>query len=148
MISMVHRKMDANDSQKLVGDYLIIDFNGDGKVDNVNDFAVPNGHPGNNAREYLYNATIGFEWKGFNCFAQAYGVTNVTRDDDDQLCRRDGCPTCTTRVPGGAPTISMPTHRDSARFLRLLYQSYYGTQYLCDGSFIRLKNVRGGLYLQ
>ena len=93
-------KMDANDSQKLVGDYYIIDFNGDGKVDNVNDF-VPYGHP--TTPENTYNATIGFEWKGFNCFAQFYGVTNVTRDVT-MISFAD-----VMGVPGGAPTISMPT---------------------------------------
>ena len=67
---------DANDSQKLVGDYYIVDFNGDGIVDNKDQ--APYGYT--NSPENTFNATVGFEWKGFSAFAQFYGVTNVTRD--------------------------------------------------------------------
>ena len=69
--------MDSNDGQRLPGDYYIVDFNGDGKVDDVND-RVPYGYTG--TPQNSYNATIGYEYKGFSCFAQFYGVTNVTRD--------------------------------------------------------------------
>lgn len=67
---------DVNDNQKLVGDYNIVDFNGDGVIDK--DDSAPYGYTG--TPENTYNATIGFEWKGFSCFVQFYGVTNVTRD--------------------------------------------------------------------
>ena len=62
--------------KKLVGDYYIVDFNGDGIVDNKDQ--APYGYT--NSPENTFNATVGFEWKGFSAFAQFYGVTNVTRD--------------------------------------------------------------------
>ena len=129
-------KHDTSDGQKLPGDYYIVDFNGDGVVDNTND-NVPYGYSG--SPQNTYNATIGFEYKGFSCFAQFYGVTNVTRDvtmislsDRMQANVYDqgtwwsdnhtGAKVLTPRF------ISQPSY-------------YYGTQYLCDGSYIRLKNV-------
>ena len=128
-------KHDSSDGQKLPGDYYIVDFNGDGVVD-AND-NVPYGYTG--SPQNTYNATIGFEYKGFSCFAQFYGVTNVTRDvtmislsDRMQANVYDqgtwwsdnhtGAKVLTPRF------ISQPSY-------------YYGTQYLCDGSYIRLKNV-------
>lgn len=67
---------DVNNGGRLPGDYYIVDFNGDGKVD-VEDSA-PYGYTG--TPQNTYNATVGFEWKGFSAFVQFYGVTNVTRD--------------------------------------------------------------------
>ena len=67
---------DSSDSQKLVGDYYIVDYNGDGVIDSKD--SVPYGYT--SSPENTYNATIGFEWKGFSAFAQFYGVNNVTRD--------------------------------------------------------------------
>ena len=133
-------KLDANDGQKLPGDYYIVDFNGDGKVDNVNDF-VPYGHP--TTPQNTYNATIGFEWKGFSCFAQFYGVTNVTRDvtmlsfADVMVANVYDQGVWWSDNHYGADIVT-------PRFNTTPYQSYYGTQYLCDGSFIRLKNVEIG----
>ena len=60
-------KFDSNDGNKLPGDYYIVDFNGDGQVDSSNDY-VPYGYTG--APQNTYNATLGFEWKGFSCFVQ------------------------------------------------------------------------------
>lgn len=133
-------KMDANDSQKLVGDYYIVDFNGDGKVDNVNDF-VPYGHP--TTPENTYNATIGFGWKGFNCFAQFYGVTNVTRDVT-MISFADVMVANVYDQGTWWSTDHLNADIVTPRFNTTPYQSYYGTQYLCDGSFIRLKNVEVG----
>ena len=69
-------RFDASDNQRLPGDYYIIDFNGDGVVD-TNDSA-PYGY--SSMPQNTYNATLGWEWKGFSCFVQFYGVTNVTRE--------------------------------------------------------------------
>ena len=133
-------KLDSNDDQKLVGDYYIVDFNGDGKVDNVNDF-VPYGHP--TIPQNTYNATIGFDWKGFNFFAQFYGVTNVTRD----VTMISFADVMVANVYNQGTWWSVD--RENAdiltpRFNTTPYQSYYGTQYLCDGSYIRLKNIEIG----
>ena len=61
--------------QKLPGQYITMDYNGDGVID-ANDSA-PYGYTG--TPENTYNAPIGFDYKGFSCFVQFYGVTNVNR---------------------------------------------------------------------
>ena len=125
---------DSSDSQKLVGDYYIVDYNGDGVIDSKD--SVPSGYT--SSPENTYNATIGFEWKGFSAFAQFYGVNNVTRDvqltslasnlntvyDTGTWWSKD-TPNADIVVPRWN---SKPTYYD-------------GTQYMYDGSYIRLKNV-------
>lgn len=125
---------DASDEQSLVGDYRIIDYNADGIIDSKD--GVPYGYSG--TPQNTYNATIGFEWKGFSAFVQFYGVTNVTRDvtltsfgntlnnvyDEGTWWSKDNY---------GADVIvprwtSKPTYHTS-------------TQYAYDGSYIRLKNA-------
>ena len=129
-------KHDSQDDQKLPGDYYIVDFNGDGVIDNVND-NVPYGYTG--TPQNTYNATIGFEWKGFSCFAQFYGVTNVTRDvtmislADPMLANVYEQGTWWSEDHYAADVVT-PRFTSNPTY-------YYGTQYLCDGSYIRLKNV-------
>lgn len=135
-------KLDSNDGLKLVGDYYIVDFNGDGKIDNVHDY-VPYGHP--TSPQNTYNASIGWEWKGINFFAQFYGVTNVTRDvtmisfADVMVANVYDQGTWWSTDPHNADIVT-------PRFNKKLGNDplYHGTQYLCDGSFIRLKNVEVG----
>ena len=126
---------DVNENYRLVGDYYIIDYNGDGVVDS-NDKA-PYGY--SNSPQNTYNATIGFEWKGFSAFAQFYGVTNVTREvsltsfgsklntvfDQGSWWDKDNT-NADVRVPRWGATTSNYSN---------------GTQFLYDGSYIRLKNV-------
>ncbi len=129
-------KHDSSDDQKLPGDYYIVDFNGDGQVDNTND-NVPYGYTG--SPQNTYNATIGFEYKGFSCFAQFYGVTNVTRDvtmislSDPMLANVYDQGTWWSNDHLNAKVLT-PRFNTKPSY-------YYGTQYLCDGSYIRLKNV-------
>ena len=125
---------DTNDAQRLPGDYYIVDFNGDGVVDNKD--SAPYGYTG--TPENTYNATIGFEWKGFSAFAQFYGVTNVTRDVplqsfgsklntvyDMGTWWSPLTPKADVVVPSFNRT---PSYNDA-------------TQFLFDGSYIRLKNI-------
>ena len=129
-------KHDTSDGQKLPGDYYIVDFNGDGQVDSTNDY-VPYGYTG--SPQNTYNATIGFEYKGFSCFAQFYGVTNVTRDvtmislSDPMLANVYDQGTWWSLDHYNADVLT-PRFNSKPTY-------YYGTQYLCDGSYIRLKNV-------
>jgi hypothetical protein len=131
-------KFDSNDGNKLPGDYYIVDFNGDGQVDRSNDY-VPYGYTG--APQNTYNATLGFEWKGFSCFVQFYGVTNVTRDvtmislADPMLANVYDQGTWWSYDHYGADVVTprLNSKVDNGK--------HYGTQYLCDGSYIRLKNV-------
>ena len=73
---MAARSMTRTTRRNLPGDYNIIDFNADGVIDTKDQ--VP--YACSSTPQNTYNATIGFEWKGFSCFVQFYGVTNVTRD--------------------------------------------------------------------
>ena len=126
---------EKDDSQVLIGDHYIVDFNGDGIVDETNDQA-PYGYTGN--PEHTYNATIGWEWKGWSCFAQLYGVTGVTRDvtltsfNDKLLTVYD---TGTWWNPAtGTGTVVVPRFATQVSYNN-------GTQFLFDGSYFRLKNV-------
>ena len=125
----------SNDGQVLIGDHYIVDFNGDGVVDETNDQA-PYGYTGN--PEHTYNATIGWEWKGWSCFAQLYGVTGVTRDVgltsfNNKLLTVYDNGTWWNPVDGNGEVV-VP---------RFTTQVAYndGTQYLYDGSYFRMKNV-------
>ena len=133
LYSLPEREKD--DSQVLIGDHYIVDFNGDGVVDETNDQA-PYGYTGN--PEHTYNATIGWEWKGFSMFAQLYGVTGVTRDVglpsfNNKLLTVYDNGTWWNPVDGTGKVV-VP---------RFTTQVAYndGTQYLFDGSYFRLKNV-------
>ena len=125
----------SNDGQVLIGDHYIVDFNGDGIVDETNDIA-PYGYTGN--PEHTYNATIGWEWKGFSMFAQLYGVTGVTRDvglasfNNKLLTVYDNGQWWNPIDNYGAVVVPRFTTQVS-------YND--GTQYLFDGSYFRLKNV-------
>lgn len=128
----------STDESVLIGDHYIVDFNGDGVVDETNDQA-PYGYTG--TPTHTYNATIGWDWKGFSVFAQFYGVTGVTRDVG------------LTSFYNGLLTVY-----DTGRWWnpvdgtgevvvpRLTSQVAYndGTQFLFDGSYFRLKNVEIG----
>ena len=126
---------EKDDSQVLIGDHYIVDFNGDGKVDETNDQA-PYGYTGN--PEHTYNATIGWEWKGFSMFAQLYGVTGVTRDVGLTSFNNK----LLTVYDNG--TWWNPVDNDGEVVVpRFTTQVSYndGTQFLYDGSYFRLKNV-------
>ena len=126
---------EKDDSQVLIGDHYIVDFNGDGKVDETNDQA-PYGYTMN--PEHTYNATIGWEWKGFSMFAQLYGVTGVTRDVGLTSFNNK----LLTVYDNG--TWWNPVDADGDVVVpRFNTQVSYndGTQYLYDGSYFRLKNV-------
>ena len=126
---------EKDDGQVLIGDHYIVDFNADGVVDETYDQA-PVGYTGN--PEHTYNATIGWEWKGFSCFAQLYGVTGVTRDV--------GLASFNNKLLTVYDNGSWwnPVSNDGDVVVpRFTTQVAYndGTQYLYDGSYFRLKNV-------
>ena len=126
---------EKDDSQVLIGDHYIVDFNGDGIVDETNDRA-PYGYTG--TPEHTYNATIGWEWKGWSMFAQLYGVTGVTRDV--------GLPSFNNKLLTAYDNGKWWNPVDATGKVvppRFTTQVSYndGTQYLFDGSYFRLKNV-------
>lgn len=132
---------EANDNYRLPGSYYIIDFNGDGVIDSRDN--APYGYT--STPQNTYNATLGFEWKGFSCFAQFYGVRNVTRDvvlqsfgmklnavyDMGEIWTKDNQDADVTPYRWS----TAPTSKNGEQFAE------YGTQYLFDGSYLRLKNV-------
>lgn len=63
------------DNEKLPGNYNMVDFNGDGVINDYDNAPVGySERPQNN-----YNWTIGAEWKGWSAFVQFYAVNNASR---------------------------------------------------------------------
>ncbi|RXK85493.1 SusC/RagA family TonB-linked outer membrane protein [Filimonas effusa] len=129
----------TNNQSKLAGDYNIIDFNGDGIIDNYDQ--AP--YQYSSAPQNTYNATIGLDWKGFSVFVQFYGVNNVTRFvnfptfatySGSNVAFVEG--TYWTKQNGG--DVPMP------RWSLLNAAGGDGTRYLYDGSYLRLKNAEVG----
>ena len=125
----------SNDSHKLVGDYNVIDFNGDGTIDDFD--AAPYGHTGTPLN--TYNLTLGWEWKGWSANIQFYGVTDVTRavgftslSDPNQANVYDQG----TWWAQDHNSFDVVTPRINSK------PTYYEcTQFMFDGSYARLKNA-------
>ena len=125
----------ANDQQKLPGNYHIVDYNADGIID-AND-NIPYGYSG--APQNTYNATLGFDWKGFSVFAQFYGVNNVMRQvvlgtfsgkntvayDEGSYWSKDN----------SNPDGPMPRWESTPNGF------YVADRYMFDASYLRLKNA-------
>uniref|UniRef100_UPI003FEF7F74 SusC/RagA family TonB-linked outer membrane protein n=1 Tax=Prevotella sp. TaxID=59823 RepID=UPI003FEF7F74 len=124
----------TNDDQKLPGQYIITDFNGDGVID-TNDSA-PYGFTG--TPQNTYNATIGIDYKGFSIYAQFYGVNNVSR-----YVAFNSLPKSYVHTVFKEGAYWSPSTPDGIPSLRMnSTPSYYeGTRFLYDGSFCRLKNL-------
>ena len=124
----------TNDNQKLPGQYIITDFNGDGVIDS-NDSA-PYGYTG--TPQNTYNLTIGLDYKGFSVYAQFYGVTNVSRYVAFNSLPKHYLHT----VYDEGAFWSPETHSGIPSLRYSSTPSYYeGTRFLFDGSFCRLKNL-------
>lgn len=128
-------RYDAGAGQRLPGDYYMVDFNGDGVVDK-NDSA-PYGYA--SQPQNTYNATIGWEWKGWSCFVQFYGVSNVTRD----VTLTDFANSINTVYDQGTWWSKYEANADvpPSRWINTQSEYAYGSHYLYDGSFVRLKNA-------
>jgi len=125
----------TNDNNKLPGNYNIIDYNGDGVIDQ--DDNIPYGYTG--WPQNTYNTTIGFDWKGFSAFVQFYGVTNVTRQvvfstfsGQVDIAYDEGDYWSKSASSG---TVPLP------RWLSTPPDYYRADQYMYDGSYLRLKNA-------
>jgi TonB-linked SusC/RagA family outer membrane protein len=128
-------KLNTYDNQKLPGNLNMADYNGDGVIDNKD--AVPYGYP--ERPQNTYNATVGIEWKGFSAFVQFYGVNNINRYL--QLVSFSGQYHYDNVYKQGTywtkdnPNADVPMPRYAS------VMPYYGTTYLYDGSYLRLKNA-------
>ncbi len=126
----------ATDNQRLPGDYYITDFNGDGIIDS-ND-RVPYGF--SNIPLNTYNATLGFEWKGLSAFVQFYGVNNVSRSVP--LTSFGGSLNTVYDMGSWWNKDDMNADVTVPRYMSTPNSQYsQGSQYLYDGSYIRLKNA-------
>ena len=137
-------KFESDDRFRLPGNYYIVDFNGDGQIDSKD--SAPYGY--SSTPQNTYSATIGYDWKGFSCFVQFYGVTNVTRDVTLQSF---GNKLNTVYDLGSVwsvdnPNADMTYYHWSTAPVSKSGGSFpaYGSQYKFDGSFIRLKNIEFG----
>lgn len=127
-------RYNTNDSQKLPGMYDVVDYNGDGVIDS-NDSA-PYGYT--SIPENTFNATIGWDWKGFSCYLQFYGVTNVDRYVAFNSLTRN----LDTVFDEGSFWTKYSITADAPMPRINSTPSYYeGTRFHYDGSFIRLKNA-------
>lgn len=134
-------RFESDDRFRAPGNYYIVDFNGDGQIDSKD--SAPYGYTSN--PENTYNTTIGFDWKGFTCFVQFYGVTNVTRDVTLQSFGNklntvyDFGSIWSPENPNADYTYyhwsTAPVSKSGGSF------PSYGTMYKFDGSYIRLKNI-------
>lgn len=125
----------ANDQQKLPGNYHIVDYNADGIID-AND-NIPFGYAG--APQNTYNATIGVDWKGFSVFAQFYGVNNVTR----QVVLGSFSGKNTVAYDEGSYWSKDNTNPDGPlpRWETTPADYFRANRFMFDGSYIRLKNA-------
>jgi TonB-linked SusC/RagA family outer membrane protein len=126
-------KLNTYDAQKLPGNLYMMDFNGDGVVDDYD--KVPYGYP--ERPQNTYNATVGAEWKGFSVYLQFYGVNNANRNVtltnfSEHLDRvyNIGSYWTPQNINADFPMSRWNTHND-----------FNGTTFLYDGSYVRLKNV-------
>lgn len=125
----------TNNDQKLPGGYVILDYNGDGVIDNYDN--IPYGYSA--TPQNTYSASIGVDWRGWSFFMQFYGVNNVTRQvvfssfGQQQLLAYDQ----------GSYWSRNDTNADIPlpRWGSSTSEYYDGTRYYYDGSYIRLKNI-------
>lgn len=125
----------TNDNQKLIGNYYLVDYNGDGIIDNKDN--IPYGFSG--SPQNTYNATIGADWKGFSAFIQLYAVNNVTRQvvfsslsGQNHVVYEQGSYWSKNNT---SPDVPMP------RWLSVPSGFSDGNRYMYDGSYVRLKNA-------
>lgn len=130
-------KHNTNDNQKLPGQYFTVDYNGDGVIDS-ND-STPYGYTG--TPQNNYNATIGWDWKGWSVYVQFYGVTNVQRT----VVFNSLGGHLNTVYDQGSYWSPSNTGADTAMPRWNSTPAYYsGWDNICnhyDGSYIRLKNA-------
>lgn len=128
----------ANNQNKLPGDYNIIDYNADGVIDNKD--RTPYGYTG--TPQNTYNAQLGVEWKRFSLFVQFYAVNNVTREVTFSNYQGKSNVVFVERpfnfLQDGGGQVPPPRWTVAEPY------AGEGTRYYYDGSYIRLKNAELG----
>jgi len=119
------------DNEKLPGNYNIIDFNGDGVINDYDNAPVGYSEtPQNN-----YNITIGSEWKGWSAFIQLYAVNNASRYMVSENFRSN----MNVLFDDGAFWTPENTNTPHAMPRWKTHVPSTADHYLYDSSFIRLK---------
>lgn len=126
---------ESNDN-KAPGYYNIVDYNGDGVIDDKDN--VPYGYSGN--PQNTYNLRLGFDWKGLSAFVQFYGVTNVTRNVTLTSFQQSYL---NTAYDIGSLWSKNNMNADSPlpELISNINDNYVGDRFMYDGSYIRLKNA-------
>ncbi len=131
----------SNNLSKLPGDFRILNFSGSGIIDAQSPapYSYPIDRP-----QHTYSITLGGDYKGFSVMVQFYGMYNITREYTAYLAVPFYNPL--NNGPVMAHHTDMWTPEDPTgryRFQRLDMQGTpgYGTSFLEDGSFLRLKNA-------
>lgn len=127
----------SNDNQKLPGQPIMVDYNGDGMIDASD--KTPYGYGA--IPQNTYNATLGWDWKGFSVYIQFYGVTNVQRTIVFESYRGN----LNTLFAGvdfwtpGATDVDrpLPVWNSTPEY----YNGWDNRYNHYDGSYIRLKNA-------
>ncbi|MDE5880561.1 MAG: TonB-dependent receptor [Muribaculaceae bacterium] len=127
----------TNDNQKLPGQPIMVDYNGDGVIDSSD--STPYGYSG--IPQNNYNATIGFDWKGWSVYVQMYGVTNVQRTVVFESYRGN-LNTLFAGVNFWAPGMTDPDRPLPVWNTTPSYYNGWDNRYNhYDGSYFRLKNA-------
>lgn len=125
----------TNNGNKLVGDYQIADFNGDGQI--TSDDIAPYKYTA--FPQNTFSTTLGIEWRGLSVSVQFYGVTNVTRYIQFPTFARE---THTAFNEGSYWSVANPSGKLALpRWTTTVDASAAGTRYYYDGAYLRLKNA-------
>ena len=125
----------SHNDEMYTGDYVIADFNGDGKI--TTDDKAPYQYTG--IPENTYSTTVGVEWKGLSVTVQFYGVTNVTREVTFPTFERE---THIAFKEGSYYTPTTPSGKLALpRWTTVADGCAAGTRYYYDGAYLRLKNA-------
>jgi TonB-linked SusC/RagA family outer membrane protein len=128
-------RLDQNDHTKFPGHFNLIDYNGDGVIDNFD--AVPWAYP--SRPQNTYTASLGFDYKRFAVFVQFYGVNNVTRE----LTQTNFNANLNTVFQQGDywSRDNQNARGPLPRWKSQRYGASYGDFFQYDGSYLRLKTA-------
>lgn len=123
--------VNAYDNEKMPGNFNLIDFNGDGVINDYDN--APYGYP--ERPQNTYTATVGFDFKRLSVFVQFYGVNNITRS----LFQTNFNASLNAVYKQGDYWTKENTDATSylPRWKTRVYS--YGDFYNYDGSYLRLK---------
>ena len=128
-------RYDGNDLHKFPGHYNIIDFNGDGVIDNFD--SAPFGYP--TRPQNTYTTSLGFDFKRLAVFVQFYGVNNVSRQLDQGAF--GGKLNNVFKVGDYWSADNQDAENPLPRWKSLAYGNAWGDRWQFDGSYLRLKTA-------